>query len=224
MWCIPALTPECIGSMEERLDLDAKPHHARAPVRCVDEQSKPLLKDTRPVKNTKAGKPRRRDDDYERSGTSTSCVTVEPNGGSREVSLTNQRKTPDVAQDIARIIKLHRDRHATTIPSVLDHLNTHFENSFIETFGTREANHRLSRIRVHDTPKHASWLKMAESEIGMLSRQSIQGRIPPEEKLRAPTRLWQARRNGARAMSSWTFTVRHARATFQSNSRGSKLN
>jgi hypothetical protein len=81
MWGIPALTPECIGRMEERLDLYAKPHHALEPVLCFDEQSTPLLKDTRPVNNTKEGKPRRRDDAYERRGTRNIFVTVEPKGG-----------------------------------------------------------------------------------------------------------------------------------------------
>lgn len=224
MWCIPALTPEFIGRMEEILDLYAKPHNSLEPVLCFDEKSKQLLKDTRPVKNTKEGKPRRRDYEYERSGTRNIFVTVEPKGGYREVSVTNQRKKPDFAQEIARIIKLHRYRHATTIHLVLDNLNTHFEKSFIETFGTREANHLLSRIRFHYTPKHASWLNMAEIEIGILSRQSIKGRIPTEEKLREHTRLWQDSRNGARAMISWTFTVRNARAKFQYNNQGSKLN
>lgn len=210
--------------MEERLDLYANPHNALDPGLCGDEQSQPRLKDTRPVKHTKAGKPRRRDDEYERRGPRNILVTVEPKGGDREGSVTKQRKKPDVAQEIARIIKLHRYRQATTIHLVLDNLNPHFEKSFMETCGPREATHLLSRIRFHDTPKHASWLKMAAIESGMLSRPSIKGRIPTEETLREHTRLWQDSRNGARAMISWTFTGRRARAKFQYHRQGSTLN
>ena len=107
---------------------------------------------------------------------------------------------------------------------MLDNLNTHFEKSFIEPFGTRDATPLLARLRFHDTPQHASWLNMAEIEIGICSRQSIKGRIPTEEKRREQTSLWQDSRTGARAMISWTFTVRHARAKFQDHNQGSKLN
>jgi hypothetical protein len=118
--------------------------------------------------------------------------------------------------------ELPRSRDAQTIHSVLDNLNTHFETSFIETFGTREAKRMLSRRRFHDTPTHASWLTRAEIEIGSLSRQSIRGRIPTEAVLSPHARFWQQARNQARAMISGKFTVRDAQAKFHDH-EGSKL-
>ncbi len=199
MWCIPEITPEFTKRMEDILELYARPYDPKEPVICFDEKSKQLLKDTRPVKNTKAGKPRWRDYEYERNGTRNIFVTVEPKGGHREVTVTKQRKKPDFAKEIQRIIELPRYKNVTTIHIVLDNLNTHFEKSFLETFGEEETRRIMSRIRFHYTPKHASWLNMAEIEIGTLSRQSIQGRIPTEEKLVEKARLWQERRNDAQA-------------------------
>lgn len=209
--------------MEEILDLYANPHNPLEPVLCFDEKSKQLLKDTRPIKHTKEGKPRRRDYEYERNGTRNIFVPGEPKGGYRDVSVTKQRKKPDFAQELKRISQLPRYRHAHIIHIVLDHLNTPFETSFIETFGTSEAKRILSRIRFHYTPKHASWLNMAEIEIGILSSQSIRGRLPTEEVLAQHARIWQQARNQARAMISWKFTVRDARAKFHYH-QGSKLN
>ena len=190
---------------------------------CYDEKSKQLLKDIRPVKNTREGKLRQRDDEYERNGTRNIFVTVEPKGGYREVSVMKRRKKPDCAREIKRLTLLPRYHHAAIIHIVLDHLNTPFETSFIETFGTSEAKRILSRIRFHYTPKHASWLNMAEIEIGILSSQSIRGRLPTEEVLAQHARIWQQARNQARAMISWKFTVRDARAKFHYH-QGSKLN
>jgi DDE superfamily endonuclease len=192
-------------------------------VPCYDEKSKQLLKDIRPVKNTREGKLRQRDDEYERNGTRNIFVTVEPKGGYREVSVMKQRKKPDCAREIKRLTLLPRYHHAAIIHIVLDHLNTHCEKSFIETFGTSEAKRILSRLRFHYTPKHASWLNKAEIEIGILLTQSSRGRIPTAGKLLQYGRIWQKKRNRARAVISWKFTVRDARVKFQYNRRGSKL-
>jgi DDE superfamily endonuclease len=201
--------------MEDILDLYAKPYNPLQPVLCFDEKSKQLLQDTRPVKNTKEGKPRRRDYEYERNGTRNIFVTVEPKGGHREVTVTKQRKKPDFAAEMKRIIELPRYERATNIHIVLDNLNTHFEKSFTETFGEEETGRIMSRIQFHYTPKHASWLNMAEIEIGILSRQSIRGRIPTEEKLVEKAGLWQERRNGKQATINWKFTVKDARVKFK---------
>jgi len=104
MWCIPTLTPEFIERMEHLLELYAKPYNSLEPVLCFDEKSKQLLKDTRAVKNTRGGKPRQRDYEYERNGTRNIFVTVEPKGGYRTAAVTRRRKKPDFAQEIKRII------------------------------------------------------------------------------------------------------------------------
>jgi len=217
MWCVPTITEACKTRLEDILDLYAKPYDSREPVRGFDEKAKQLLKDTRPIKNTREGKPRRRDDAYERNGTTHIFVAVEPRGGHREVTVTKHRKNPDVAKEITRIIELPRDRHAATIHLVLDHLNTHVEQSFMETFGTPEAARIMSRIAFHDTPKHASWLNMAEIEIGIFSKPSIRGRIPTEARLRNHARIWQAGSNQEHAKIPWTSTGQDARTKFTYN-------
>lgn len=189
MGCIPNLTPEFIKRMEAVLDLYGRPYDPLEPVLCVGEKRKQLLKDTRPVKNTEEGKPRRRDYEYERNGTRNSLVTVEPTGGPREVMVTQQRKKPDFAKAMKRIIALPRYENATKSHIVLDNLNTHFEKSFVDTVGEEGTKPIMSRIQFHYTPKHASWLNMAEIEIGILSKQSIRGPIPTEEKLGENARL-----------------------------------
>lgn len=217
MWCVPTITEEFKKRMEDILDLYAKPYDSREPVLCFDEKSKQLLKDTRPIKHTREGKPRRRDYEYARNGTTNIFVAVEPRGGHREVSVTKHRKKPDFAKEITRIIELPRYRHAATIHIVLDNLNPHFEKSFMETFGTPEAARIMSRIAFHDTPKHASWLNMAEIEIGICSKQSIRGRIPTEAILRNQARIWQEGRNQEHAKITWTCTVQDARTKFTYN-------
>lgn len=215
MWCIPTITPEFVVRMEEILDLYQKPYDPQEPVICFDEKSKQLLKDTRPIQRPKEKRLRHRDYEYERNGTRNIFVTVEPKGGHREVAVTNHRKKPDFAKEMKRIVELSRYRTAQVIHIVLDNLNTHFEKSFTETFGTKETKSIMDRIQFHYTPKHASWLNMAEIEIGIFSRQSIRGRIGTEEKLKEHAKIWQERRNQEHAMINWRFTTQDARKKFK---------
>lgn len=221
MWCIPTITPEFIKRMEDILELYATPYNPKQPVLCFDEKIKQLLIDTRKVKNTKEGAHRRRDYEYKRNGTRNIFVTVEPKGGHREVTVTKRRTRQDFANELQRIIDLPRYQHTTTIHMVLDNLNTHFEKSFLETFGTEETTRIMKRIQFHHTPIHASWLNMAEIEIGIFSRQSIRGRIPTEERLKRNAQLWQERRNRQHATINWKFTVKDARLKLKYE--GSKL-
>lgn len=215
MWCVPTLTPEFIERMEEVLALYAKPYDPKEPVVCFDEKSKQLIGDTRAAGKTAAGKPRRRDYEYERHGTRNIFVTVEPKAGYRNVAVTAHRKKPDFANEVKRIVELPRYEKAETIHLVLDNLNTHFEKSLRETFEKTEAERLLSKIKFHHTPCHASWLNMAEIEIGILSRQSIRGRIPTENTLISNIAAWQAERNDANAKIEWRFTVDDARGKFK---------
>lgn len=215
MWCIPTLTPEFIARMEDILNLYAKPYDPRKPVLCFDEKSKQLIKDTRLLQQATEKRLAHRDYEYERHGTRNIFVTVEPNRGYREVTVTHRRKKPDFAKEMKRIVKLPRYRMAKKIHIVLDNLNTHFEKSFTETLGTKEAKSIIHRIQFHYTPKHASWLNMAEIEIGIFSRQSIRGRIGTEEKLKEHARIWQKGRNREHAMIHWKFTTKDARMKFK---------
>lgn len=215
MWCVPNLTPEYIERMEDIITLYAKPYDSKEPVLCCDEKSKQLLEETRPTQNTKAGKTRRSDYEYTRNGTRNLFVTVEPRGGHREVTVTKRRTKQDFAQEIKRVINLPRYRNAEKIHVVLDNLNTHFEKSFLETFGKEETKSIMSRIQFYYTPKHASWLDMAEIEIGVLNHQCIQGRIPTENALKEKVRAWLRERNQQKKTIEWSFTVEKAREKFK---------
>jgi len=221
MWCVPNLTPEFIKRMENLLRLYSKPYNPQKPIICIDEKSKQLLEETRIGTNTKAKKPRRRDYEYKRNGTKNIFVAIEPKGGHREVTVTKRRTKPDFAKEIRRIVDLPRYEASKKIHFVVDNLNTHFKKSFYETFEKEEAERILSKIQFHYTPKHASWLNMAEIEIGILDRQCIKVRIPTEKKLKSQIRSWKKERNKNKAMIFWKFTVKEARAKFKYG--GSKL-
>jgi transposase len=215
MWCIPMLTPEFIARMEHTLDLYARPYDPKEPVLCFDEKSKQLLKDTRSGVAMKPGKPRRRDYEYERNGVRNIFLAVEPKGGFRTVSVTRHRKKPDFARDIERIAGLARYRHAKHIHIVLDNLNTHFEKSLLETFGPDKTKRMMRRLRFHYTPKHGSWLNMAEIELSIMGRQCVNRRIPTESKLVSAVASWEQRRNSRNATINWRFTKQLARRIFK---------
>lgn len=217
MWCIPAVTPEFTARMEEVLDLYAKPYDPKQPVLCFDEKSKQLLKDICPVHPAKEGKPQRRDYEYKRNGTRNIFLAVEPKGGWREATVTRQRTKKDFAEEIKRIIELPRYSHSKRIHVVLDNLNTHFEGSFTETFGTRSAPQILRRIKFHYTPTHGSWLNMAEIELSIFSGQALVGRIPTEEALGKRTSRWKEKRNKQGSTIQWKFTKEDARKVFTYN-------
>jgi transposase len=155
-----------------------------------------------------------RDYEYKRNGTRNIFLAVEPKGGWREATVTRQRTKKDFAEEIKRIIELPRYRHSKRIHVVLDNLNTHFEGSFTETFGTRSAPQILRRIKFHYTPTHGSWLNIAEIELSIFSRQALVGRIPTEEALGKRTSRWKEKRNKQGSTIQWKFTKEDARKVF----------
>lgn len=212
MWVIPTLTPEFIERMEDVLDLYAKPYNPKEPVLCFDEKSKELRKDAR---ITRYGKTIRRDYEYVRNGTVNVFMMVEPEAGYRTTRATQHRSKPDFAREIRRIVNLPQYRTAKRIHFVLDNLNTHKAQSLMETFGKREARRIMRRVTLHHTPKHASWLNMAEIELSILGRQALNQRIPTRSALRAHLKAWQARRNKRMMKINWRFTKQDARRVFQ---------
>jgi hypothetical protein len=214
MWCIPNLTPEFKERMEDILVLYAKPYDPKEPVVCFDEKSKQLLKDSRALKATQPGKTRIRDYEYVRNGTRNIFVAMESKGGKRMTEVTKCRKKTDYARFVEKVIDSYPD--ADTIHFVQDNLNTHFITSLIEAFGVRKAKRLWKRLTLHYTPKHASWLNMAEIEIGVLSRQCIKGRIPSAEVLERKIAAWEQRRNTKRCGINWKFTKAKARKVFPS--------
>jgi len=215
MWCIPDLTETYIEQMEEILSLYAKPYNEKQPVLCFDEKSIQLLETSKGSLARKKGKPLRTDYEYKRHGTKNLFVTVEPQNGFRTVCVTSKRTKKDFAREIKRITSLKRYEKAETIHVVLDNLNTHFEKSFYETFTEEQAKVLLKKIQFHYTPKHASWLNMAEIEIGVLSRQCLRTRIASEKKLKREVRCWQGERNRQRKEIHWQFSVKDAREKFK---------
>ena len=212
MWCIPKLTPEFKERMEDLIDLYGKPYNPKEPVVCLDEKSKQLLADSRPPRPTASGKIAIQDYEYVRKGTANIFVAVEPRKGQRVTAVTKQRKKPDYATFVEKLIAVYR--HATTIHLVQDNLNIHFLSSLIEGFGARKAKRLWKRFTCHYTPKHASWLNMAEIEIGAISKQCLDRRIASIEELDREVRACTRKRNEKQCKINWQFTREKAEKVF----------
>lgn len=191
--------------MYHLLELYSRPYNPLEPVICLDEKSKQLIEEVRSPLEVKPGTCRRQDSEYRRNGTRNLFVAIEPLAGYRVVEITQHRKKEDFVHFIQELVKIHYP-HANKIHIVVDNLNTHFKKSFKDLLPKTEVEELFSRIIFHYTPKHGSWLNMAELEIGILDRQCIKGRIPTEEKLRTRVDTWVRERNAKEAKINWTFT------------------
>ena len=209
MWCIQEITKEYRTRMYRLLDLYKQAYDPCQPMVCMDEKSKQLLEDSRQPIKAKPGKPEKVDYEYRRKGTCNIFVAVVPKAGMRIVKVTDQRTKEDFAYFIEELVEKHF-RKATYIQLVLDNLNTHFEGSLIETFGKRKANRLLKKIRFIYTPKHGSWLNMAEIEISIMDRQCTGGRIDSKETLESNVAIWSKERNKERRNIEWKFTRQDA--------------
>lgn len=209
MWCIGKLTPQYRARMYDVLDLYALPYNREEPVVCVDEKSKQLLGDTRVPLACKPGASRKHDYEYERHGTRNLFVAVEPLAGWRQVQVTPHRKKPDFVRFIQQLLQ-GRYRQAKKVHIVLDNLNTHFAKCFRDVLGELRAAKLLSRIEFHYTPVHASWLNMAEIEIGILDKQCLDQRLATAEKMIDEVNAWKQRRNRQHKTIDWTFTKEKA--------------
>jgi hypothetical protein len=196
--------------MEDVLELYAEPYDPERPVVCFDEKSLQLLAQTRPPLPVAPRKPARHDYEYKRQGTANLFVSVEPLAGRRRVRVTAQRTRLDFAKEMKQLVDVDYPQ-ATCIRVVLDNLNTHRPASLYEAFAPEEASRLRHRLEFHHTPKHASWLNMAEIEISALSRQCLHHRVPNTEVLAEATAAWQAKRNQAQTKIFWQFTVSDAR-------------
>lgn len=208
MWCIGELTAEYRRRMYDLLDLYARPYDPREPVICLDETSKQLLRQTRHPLPAKPGTAAKEDYEYERAGTCNIFVAVEPRG-----QATRAGHRP-AHQDRLRELRLptaaQRVFPSTQGSPGLDNLNTHLRTSFDEVLGVKTAATLLRRIEFHYTPTHASWLNMAEIEIGVLQRQCLARCAAEQATLATEVAAWQRQRNAARCGIEWTFTRRDA--------------
>jgi hypothetical protein len=211
MWCIPpAQNAEFVCAMENVLEVYHRPYDPERPVVCMDEGSKQLVKETRAPQPVVPGRPGRFDYEYERNGTANVFLFCEPLAGWRQVNLTERRTKVDWALQARELLEVHYPE-ATCVTLVMDNLNTHALASLYEAFPPGRARELMDRLEVVYTPKHGSWLNMAEIELGVLSRQCMGGRIPDRQTLVKAVDDWQADRNQSVTKIDWRFTTADAR-------------
>ena len=210
-WCIPPKADaEFVFRMEDVLELYRLPYDPRYPVVCMDEASKQLIGEVRIPLPVAEGQPVRYDSEDERLGVCNQFKIVEPLRGWRKVFVRERRTMIDWAFCIREILDVHYP-DAEKVRLVLDNLNTHTGASLYEAFSPTEARHLLSRLEIHYTPKHGSWLNMAEIEIGVMNGQCLDRRIPEQQIISEEVGAWEQQRNNDEAKIRWTFTVSDAR-------------
>ena len=197
--------------MEDVLDLYAEPFQAWRPVVCFDERPVQLLSDSCQPVPMQSGRVRRYDYEYKREGTANLFVMCQPLAGWRHVKATQQRTRADFAHCMKELVDVHFPC-AEVIRVVLDNLNTHSPAALYEAFAPEQARRLLRRLQFHFTPKHGSWLNMAEIEISILSRQCFKQRVSNLEQLADVSRKWTIARNEQSAKINWCFDVTQARA------------
>jgi hypothetical protein len=201
--------------MEDVLDVYKRPYDARRPMICMDEMPKQLLSDTRDLLPVRSGKPVREDYEYQREGTADVFMLFEPLVGKRQIEITDQRRRVEWAEVMRKVSdELYPD--AEKIVVVLDNLNTHTLAAFYLVFEPIEARRLTQRFELHYTPKHGSWLNMAEIELSALVRQCLDRRIPDKEKMIAEVKAWQDQRNSEVVKVHWQFTTADARIKLKS--------
>lgn len=200
--------------MEEVLDLYEEPYAPNRPLVCFDETSKQLVAETRTSLPAKPGQVERYDYEYQRNGTRNLFMFLEPQRGWRHVAVTQRRTMQDFAQQMRWLVD-EAYPEAQVVRVVMDNLNTHRPASLYETFPAPEARRILRRLEFHYTPKHGSWLNMAEMEFSVFSRQCWDRRIPDEATLGSEIQALEAERNQASARVNWQFTSREARRKLQ---------
>ena len=196
--------------MEDVLDVYTQPYDPRFPQVCLDETSRQLLADVTPPLPMAPGVPAKEDYEYERRGVVNLFMVCEPLRGWREVIVSDRRTRIDWAQCIKALVDVHYP-DAERIVLVQDNLNTHTPASLYEAFPPAEAKRLADKLELHYTPKHGSWLNMAEIELGVLASQCLDRRLPDRETLEQEVAAWVTERNAAIRTIDWRFTTDDAR-------------
>jgi hypothetical protein len=211
MWCIPPnANAEFVWKMEDVLEVYKRPYDSLRPVVCMDETSKQLIGETRLPVDAAPGQPRRVDYEYERKGVADLFMFFEPLRGWRRVWIAPQRRKVEWAWCVKQLLDEHYPQ-AERLVLVCDNLNTHTGGALYEAFPAAEARRLWERLEVHYTPKHGSWLNMAETELSVLSGQCLDRRIDEVEVLRREVEAWEGQRNRTEAKVRWRFTTEDAR-------------
>ena len=204
------MSADFVAHMEEVLDLYAEPYDPQQPVVCFDETSTQLLAETRAPMPSRPGRTQRQDYEYRREGTRNLFLACEPLAGWRHVAVTQRRTMQDFAQQMRWLVD-EAYPEVEVVRVVLDNLNTHRAASLYETFPAAEARRIAKRLEFHYTPKHGSWLNMAEIEFSVLSRSCLKQRLPDEDALGREVQALVRERNAARVGINWRFKTQEAR-------------
>jgi hypothetical protein len=199
-----------VAQMEDVLDVYTQPYDSKRPRVCMDERPMQLLKETRVPLPMQPGKPARFDYEYERNGTVTHFLFTEPLAGWRKATVRERKTAVDWAEEM-RVLLEEDYPEAETVVLVCDNLNTHRIASLYEAFPAEQARRLASRLEIHYTPKHGSWLNIAECELSVLVSQCLNRRLGDIETLRRETAAWQRERNAAQKGVDWRFTKQDAR-------------
>jgi DDE superfamily endonuclease len=206
----PEAKAEFVCCMEDVLDVYTRPYDPLHPWVCFDESNKQLIAETREPLPAEPGRPERYDYQYERNGTANLFMFFEPLGAWRHVEVTDRRTAMDYARQMKYLVD---DRYpdAIKITVIHDRLNTHVPASLYKAFEPAEAKRILDKLEFHYTPKHGSWLNMAEIELSVLARQCLDRRIPEQETLKQEVAAWEKQRNQEGKSVDWRFTTANAR-------------
>lgn len=210
-WCIPPKQDAAfVASMEDVLEVYHRPYDPMAPVICMDEKPYQLLGEARPAISMKPGSPKCEDSEYIRNGTCSIFVFTEPLSGLRYTDVSERRTRLDWARNIEILLDIHYPE-AKKVVLVMDNLNTHAIASLYTAFPAPKALRLAQRLEIHYTPKHGSWLNIAEVELSAMSQQCLNRRIDNMPTLTKEINAWQADRNNAGKSVKWQFTTADAR-------------
>ena len=213
MWCVAELDDEYIAKMEDVLALYETPYHSAEPVICLDEKPVSLHDDVRPSRPARPGHMAKRDHEYKRCGTANIFAVVEPKAGRHFNCATPNRSAAQFARVVQRLVADYP--FARKIHLVMDNLNIHCRKSLTDHLGDQQGRYVWSRLHVHYTPKHGSWLNQAEIELSLVSRQCLGARrIPQLDLLASSVSSWNAQANRIRTRIQWKFTRKAARTKF----------
>jgi hypothetical protein len=206
----PEHNAEFVAHMEDVLEVYHRPYDPKRPVICLDEQPTQLIGETRRPVPVQPGQPARYDYEYERLGSATSFMLTEPLGGWRKVSVRETKTAIDLAEEIKELLDVNY-ADAETVVLIWDNLNTHTPASLYKAFEPAEARRLLERLEIHYTPKHGSWLDVAEIELSVFTKQCLARRIDNIDTLRSEAKAWADARNAAQIGVDWHFTNEQAR-------------
>ena len=206
----PKENADFVAHMEDVLEVYKRPYNPAYPVVCMDEQPTQLTKETRHMLPVAPGRTARADYEYERNGTAVNFMFTEPLGHWRKVCVRERRTAVDWAHEVRELLDVDY-KDAGKVVLVMDNLNTHKMASFYSAFEPGEARRLVERLEIHYTPKHGSWLNIAEIELSVFTKQCLDRRIPDLETLKAEAQAWYLERNGSQKSVDWQFTSEDAR-------------